>query len=100
MGHGHVTPNADGSKARCGGPGFCSICNAEREAVRRQTQGQADWQLVKDSRLVELIRSYVQENSDIPTRGDHAGVPDSNARIPHRLGEVNACLLPCERGLI
>lgn len=29
MGHGWVTPNADGSKARCGGPGFCRECSAE-----------------------------------------------------------------------
>jgi hypothetical protein len=29
MGHGHVTPNPDGSKARCGGPGMCPVCNAE-----------------------------------------------------------------------
>ena len=28
-GHGHVTPNADGSKARCGGPGFCRECSIE-----------------------------------------------------------------------
>jgi hypothetical protein len=28
-GHGHVIPNADGSKARCGGPGFCPDCAAE-----------------------------------------------------------------------
>jgi NTP pyrophosphatase (non-canonical NTP hydrolase) len=30
-GHGHVTPNPDGSKARCGGPGICAACS--REAV-------------------------------------------------------------------
>jgi hypothetical protein len=29
MGHGHVIPNADGSKARCGGPAICSVCAAE-----------------------------------------------------------------------
>lgn len=29
MGHGHVNPNADGSKARCGGPGLCRECSAE-----------------------------------------------------------------------
>lgn len=29
MGHGHVTPNPDGSKARCGGPGVCPTCNQE-----------------------------------------------------------------------
>lgn len=28
-GHGHVTPNADGSKARCGGPAICSQCARE-----------------------------------------------------------------------
>ena len=32
-GHGHVTPNADGSRARCGGPGFCPQCNAEAGAL-------------------------------------------------------------------
>jgi hypothetical protein len=29
MGHGHVTPNADGSVARCGGPGLCAVCTKE-----------------------------------------------------------------------
>lgn len=28
-GHGHVTPNADGSKVRCGGPGMCQECSLE-----------------------------------------------------------------------
>jgi hypothetical protein len=28
-GHGHVTPNADGSKARCGGPAICPTCAIE-----------------------------------------------------------------------
>ena len=28
-GHGWVIPNADGSKARCGGPGICSACALE-----------------------------------------------------------------------
>jgi len=28
-GHGHVTPNPDGSKARCGGPAICSQCAKE-----------------------------------------------------------------------
>lgn len=29
MGHGHVKPNPDGSKARCGGPGLCDECSKE-----------------------------------------------------------------------
>src|ERR671925_545499 len=29
MGHGHVTPNPDGTKARCGGPALCGQCAQE-----------------------------------------------------------------------
>ena len=32
-GHGWVTPNANGMKARCGGPGMCSVCMAEQAEV-------------------------------------------------------------------
>lgn len=28
-GHGWVTPNADGTRARCGGPGMCKECALE-----------------------------------------------------------------------
>src|SRR6266404_9141580 len=35
-GHGHVTPNEDGSRARCGGPGICVQCN--KEFVRANMQ--------------------------------------------------------------
>lgn len=31
-GHGHVTPNPDGSKARCGGPAICPVCAKEAGA--------------------------------------------------------------------
>lgn len=33
MNHGHVTPNEDGSKARCGGPGLCHVCSTEQAAI-------------------------------------------------------------------
>jgi hypothetical protein len=36
LGHGHVTPNADGSKARCGGPGLCNQCSQEFARTHRQ----------------------------------------------------------------
>jgi hypothetical protein len=32
-GHGHVIPNPDGSKARCGGPGICAVCSKEAAAL-------------------------------------------------------------------
>lgn len=31
--HGHVTPRSDGLKARCGGPGICTVCDQERSAL-------------------------------------------------------------------
>lgn len=30
LGHGHVRPNPDGSRARCGGPVMCSVCALEK----------------------------------------------------------------------
>lgn len=33
-GHGHVIPNPDGSKARCGGPAMCRVCALEQAAQR------------------------------------------------------------------
>ena len=35
-GHGHVTPNADGSLARCGGPGLCKSCAVELARLNAQ----------------------------------------------------------------
>lgn len=36
-GHGHVTPNANGMKARCGGPAICPECAKEAFSVGRKT---------------------------------------------------------------
>ena len=33
-GHGHVTPNPGGVKARCGGPALCGVCAKEQAAQR------------------------------------------------------------------
>lgn len=35
MGHGHVTPNEDGSVARCGGPALCDACALELAELNR-----------------------------------------------------------------
>lgn len=34
-GHGHVIPNPDGSKARCGGPAICPQCSREFAAAHK-----------------------------------------------------------------
>lgn len=33
LGHGHVTPRPDGVVMKCGGPGICAVCTAEKEAL-------------------------------------------------------------------
>lgn len=45
-GHGHVTPNPDGLKARCGGPKICRDCMAE--ASRMRTIKQQCWSCTED----------------------------------------------------
>lgn len=74
-GHGHIVPNKDGSKARCGGPALCSECARElieEHAAAWMRVGSADPQLVLDPalniylerarqatrRLVDLLRDF------------------------------------------
>lgn len=37
MGHGHVTPNEFGMKARCGGPAICAECALELASANNET---------------------------------------------------------------
>ncbi|MFL9582390.1 hypothetical protein [Stenotrophomonas sp. AB1(2024)] len=39
--HGHVTPRADGIRARCGGPGICDVCNKELQSLKATAQARA-----------------------------------------------------------
>ena len=39
-GHGHVYPRADGSVARCGGPGICTRCSID--AVNKRKSEETD----------------------------------------------------------
>lgn len=39
MGHGHVTPNEGGWRARCGGPGICSTCRDEERDLKIKLEG-------------------------------------------------------------
>lgn len=65
-GHGHVTPNPDGSKARCGGPAICSACAKE---LARQCNALADVRsatILKpgDRVLVDLGRPATPQDMD------------------------------------
>ena len=41
-GHGHVTPNANGTMARCGGPAICSVCAREMAVQEIRDAGEPD----------------------------------------------------------
>lgn len=41
-GHGHVWPRPDGSRARCGGPGMCSVCSVDRIELDKARQTVAE----------------------------------------------------------
>lgn len=56
-GHGHVTPNADGFLARCGGPSICKVCKAEIAALKAQEP--VEYQL----------RALIRDVTNIPEAG-------------------------------
>ena len=47
MGHGHVTPNPNGLRARCRGPAICSACAREKAAFDAK---QSPYRVFHDSR--------------------------------------------------
>jgi hypothetical protein len=54
MGHGHVTPNPDGSKARCGGPVMCSKCAQELAQLQRiKATGQKMAEVIEEAHQTE-----------------------------------------------
>jgi hypothetical protein len=68
MGHGWVTPNIDGSKARCGGPGMCEVCNKEQLIVGGNpmvevVEPSQDWhmqagQIIENPPQLEISNKY------------------------------------------
>ena len=62
MGHGHVTPNPDGSKARCGGPVMCSKCAQELAQLQRiQATGQKMAEVIEEAHQAEPLSPEVWE---------------------------------------
>jgi hypothetical protein len=53
--HGHVVARPDGFKARCGGPGLCSVCQAEKAALYQTDQEWAS-RLMRDAMLLDEVR--------------------------------------------
>jgi hypothetical protein len=79
MGHGWVTPNIDGSVARCGGPGICEVCNKEQlivggNPIAEVVEPSQDWHM-----KVEEPQSFGEELQKLINRysvEDSSGTPD------------------------
>lgn len=64
MNHGHVTPNPDGSQARCGGPGICADCSQEAAILKFNQTANTDWR-VKYNELVDKYSKVVDDKGKL-----------------------------------
>lgn len=92
-GHGHVTPNPDGTVARCGGPATCSSCAREQQETGRPVlTGLAlslnceDWPVFPDTRPGDAERNETDGLTYFARLGRHrSGVQLPLARL-RRIG--------------
>ena len=59
-GHGHVIPNEDGSKARCGGPMICDQC-AKELAAQKDRIVSAGWVELQQEELLEMLQDFATQ---------------------------------------
>lgn len=62
-GHGHVTPNADGSKARCGGPALCTVCALELARLQQPLRDDITAALVERAERAEANVEAMRNDS-------------------------------------
>jgi len=84
-GHGHVTPNPDGSKARCGGPALCRECARELASTGQPVrtglslaQNCEDWDVLPDLKYDEATDGFVYARTAMSRHG--AKVPVARLR--------------------
>ena len=46
--HGHVFPNKDGSRVRCGGPKFCGTCKKDQRIKDKEEHADVDAAIIKE----------------------------------------------------
>lgn len=63
MGHGHVIPNADGSKTRCCGPKVCPVCAAELAQLSSAPSGVTKTVSIKNKQPLQPL--YKTETGSI-----------------------------------
>lgn len=80
MSHGHVTPNPDGSLARCGGPSICSVCALELGQLNNKKVSKTAY----DSLLKEAMAMRESLRCVVSIKKDHTcGYCESCLRIFH-----------------
>lgn len=92
-GHGHVTPNPDGTKARCGGPGLCPECSRELMGTGQPVRtglslarNCEDWDVFPDTRPGDAERNETEGLVYFARTGNHrSGVQLPVARL-RRIG--------------
>lgn len=87
MNHGHVTPNPDGSRARCGGPRLCSECSIEA-AQKREKANPSD----REACAFNCTGSYdgLVDQECKMCRGFLAGVAHARKDQEHLIREARA----------
>ena len=92
-GHGHVTPNADGSKARCGGPGFCRECSIEagkhwftQQARIAALESELAQARAECERLLEVLMQMIELAEYWFTRENRQGYSEQQYQSWHSLG--------------
>ena len=68
--HGHVTPNPDGSKARCGGPGMCFECSKEALAIGQKINSELAQEKTQEERDRETAENFAVDKCTGGTRKD------------------------------
>lgn len=85
-GHGHVTPNPDGTKACCGGPVLCHECARELAETGQPVrtglslaQNCEDWDVLPDLKYDEATEGFVYARTAMSRHGTK--VPVARLRL-------------------
>lgn len=81
-GHGHVVPNPDGSRARCGGPALCNTCAGELSRQEQQHRPSLDAFVdPTNTDAVSVIAQAIREADMGPWYSTHLIPAETYARV-------------------
>lgn len=68
LSHGHVIPNPDGTRARCGGPTLCAICALELANLQAKELKEAE----RFRAIADRLMAYGVPSVDAQWQAQHA----------------------------